>query len=76
MGEKMTKELLFTIIGILVIIILILVCYLHGYKKQLKLLAEQMQFIEDEETNIHGLEPTRLLHPWDFPGNSTGVGCH
>ena len=17
-----------------------------------------------------------LLHPWDFPGNSTGVGCH
>ena len=19
---------------------------------------------------------TRLLHPWDFPGNSTGVGCH
>ena len=24
----------------------------------------------------HGLQPTRLLHPWDFPGNSTGVGCH
>ena len=24
----------------------------------------------------HGLEPTRLLHPWDFPGKSTGVGCH
>ena len=21
----------------------------------------------------HGLEPTRLLHPWDFPGKSTGV---
>ena len=21
-------------------------------------------------------QPTRLLHPWDFPGNSTGVGCH
>ena len=19
---------------------------------------------------------TRLLHPWDFPGKSTGVGCH
>ena len=19
---------------------------------------------------------TRLLHPWDFPGRSTGVGCH
>ena len=20
--------------------------------------------------------PTRLLHPWDFPGKTTGVGCH
>ena len=24
----------------------------------------------------HGLQPTRLLRPWDFPGRSTGVGCH
>ena len=24
----------------------------------------------------HGLEPTRLLRPWDFPDKSTGVGCH
>ena len=24
----------------------------------------------------HGLHPTRLLGPWDFPGKSTGVGCH
>ena len=23
-----------------------------------------------------GLQPTRLLHPWDSPGNTTGVGCH
>ena len=23
-----------------------------------------------------GLQPTRLLHPWDSPGKSTGVGCH
>ena len=22
----------------------------------------------------HGLQPSRLLHPWDFPGMSTGVG--
>ena len=21
-------------------------------------------------------QPSRLLHPWDFPGKSTGVGCH
>ena len=24
----------------------------------------------------HGLQPTSLLHPWDFPGKDTGVGCH
>ena len=24
----------------------------------------------------HGLQPTRLLHLWDIPGKSTGVGCH
>ena len=24
----------------------------------------------------HGLQPARLLHPWDFPGKSTGMGCH
>ena len=24
----------------------------------------------------HGLQPSRLLRPWDVPGKSTGVGCH
>ena len=24
----------------------------------------------------HRLQPSRLLRPWDFPGKSTGVGCH
>ena len=24
----------------------------------------------------HGLQPSRLLCPWDFPGNRTGVDCH
>ena len=24
----------------------------------------------------HGLQPTRLLCPWDFPDKNTGVGCH
>ena len=24
----------------------------------------------------HGLEPPRLLRPWNFAGKSTGVGCH
>ena len=25
---------------------------------------------------IHLLETTRLLCPWDSPGKNTGVGCH
>ena len=24
----------------------------------------------------HRGQPTRLPHPWDFPGKKTGVGCH
>src|SRR5574337_383653 len=24
----------------------------------------------------HRWQPTRLCHPWDFPGKNTGVGCH
>ena len=24
----------------------------------------------------HGLQPARLLCPWDSPGRNTGVGCH
>ena len=24
----------------------------------------------------HGLQPSRLLCPWDFPGKDTGAGCH
>ena len=24
----------------------------------------------------HRRQPTRIRHPWDFPGKNTGVGCH
>ena len=29
-----------------------------------------------DSSRPHGLQPTRLLYPWDFPGKSTGMGCH
>ena len=29
-----------------------------------------------DSSRPHVLQPTRLLHPWDFLGKSTGVGCH
>ena len=32
--------------------------------------------VVSDSSRPHGLQPTRLLHPWDLPGKSTGVGCH
>ena len=29
-----------------------------------------------DSSRPYGLQPTRLLCPWDFPGKSTRVGCH
>ena len=32
--------------------------------------------IVSDSLQPHGLQPTRLLCPWDFPAKITGVGCH
>ena len=32
--------------------------------------------VMSDSSRPHGLQPTRLLRPWDFPGKSTRVGCH
>ena len=32
--------------------------------------------VVSDSQRLHGLQPTRPLRPWDFPGKSTGVGCH
>ena len=32
--------------------------------------------VVSDSSRPHGLQPTRLVCPWDFPGKSTGVGCH
>ena len=32
--------------------------------------------VESDPQWPHGLQPTRLLCPWDLPGRSTRVGCH
>ena len=29
-----------------------------------------------DSSQPHGLQPTRLLCPWDSPGKSAGVDCH
>ena len=32
--------------------------------------------VVSDSSRPHGLQPTSLLGPWDFPGKSTGVECH
>ena len=33
-------------------------------------------FVVSDSWRPCGLQPARLLRPWDFPGKNTGVGCH
>ena len=37
---------------------------------------EGVSDVVSDSLQPHGLQPTRLLCPWDFPGKNTGVGCH
>ena len=37
---------------------------------------KQSRSVMSDSSRPHGLQPTRLLCPWDFPGKSAGVGCH
>ena len=36
----------------------------------------QVALVVSDSVRLHGLQPTRLLCPWDSPGKNTGVGCH
>ena len=39
-------------------------------------LLKYMCSVMSNSTRPHGLQPSRLLHPWNFPGKNTGKGCH
>ena len=47
----------------------------HFLLQCIKVKRESHSVVSDS-SQPHGLQPTRLLCPWDFPGKSTGVGCH
>ena len=38
--------------------------------------AAKLLLVMSDSVQPHRRQPTRLLYPWDFPGKSTGVGCH
>ena len=53
-----------------------------GLKKKVKVTAKSTVFVcvcdsvMPNSLQPHGLQPTRLLYPWDSPVKNTGVGCH
>ena len=49
------------------------ISFSKAWKWKVKLLSRS---VVSDPQGPHGLQPTRLLRPWDFPGKSTGVGCH
>ena len=46
----------------------------HAWRSYLSLSVSRS--VMSGSLQLHGLWPTRLLCPWDFPGKNTGVGCH
>ena len=48
------------------------ICFSNAWKWKVKV----SRSVVSNPQRPHGLQPTRLLHPWDFPGKRTGVGCH
>ena len=41
----------------------------------MKVKSERSHLVVSDSLQPRGLQPTRLLCPWDFPGKSTGVGA-
>ena len=46
------------------------------YKILLLLLMLFNHWVMSNSLWPHGLQPTRLLCTWEFPGKNTGMGCH
>ena len=56
-----------------------LVCVFSGLScgEQFELDACMLScFVLSDSLGPHGLQPARLLCPWDSPGKNTGAGCH
>ena len=55
------------------------ISFSNAWKWKVKKKKEKWKWsrsVMSDSQGPHGLQPTRLLRPWDFPGKSTGVGCH
>ena len=48
----------------------------HLWSPHLRYLCMLSRSVMSHSMWPHGLQPARLLCPWDSPGKNTGVGCH
>ena len=48
-------------------------CPEEGFLRYACVLARSVM---SDSLGPHGLQPARLLCPWDSPGKRTGAGCH
>ena len=49
------------------------ISFSNAWKWKVKVKSQSCPTLSDP---MDCMWPTRLLRPWDFPGKSTGVGCH
>ena len=47
----------------------------HFFFKVYEKNTHRSHSVVSDSLQPHGLQPSTLLRPWDFPGKSTGVGC-
>ena len=53
-----------------------MIMFLSRHLKCTKRQRQSTRSVVSDSLRPCGLQPTRLLHPWDSPGKSSGVGCH
>ena len=61
---------------LMIAIYVLLKFYLWMDYEYLGSLVSVSRSVMPDSLGPYGLQPTRLLYPWDFPGKDTGVGCH
>ena len=58
------------------VIIVFCKCELPLFLSPAAAAAAAVASVVSDSVRPHRRQPTRLPHPWDSPGQNTGVGCH
>ena len=56
---------------------MVFLVFMYGCENWIIKKAESVsRSVMPDSLRPHGLQPSRLFCPWDFPGKDIGVGCH